>query len=224
VTIKIQNTNTVKSQTHCLVYGPSKSGKTRLIPTSPQPIICSTDNGLSSIREHQIPFVECKTYAEVQEFVEWVMKSPDSKKFQTIVFDDLTEIGEQILIAEKPKHKNLMQAYGALNDEINFLIRKLRNLQDQNVVFICKQERIKDEATGGLIYGPKIPGQAVSQALPYLVGEVYHTEVWVDPKDSKSYEVLRTKRNNQCDAGSRSGKLGELELANLGAIFQKVVS
>ncbi len=222
--MQILTTQSVRPTTHCLVYGPAKCGKTRLIPTCPNPIVCSTDEGLSSIREYNIPYVRVTNWQQFLEFKLWVMTNKDAKQFQTVVIDDLTELCELFLIMEKPKHKNLMQAYGQLNDDINIIIRDLRGITDRNCVFICKQERIKDESTGGLIYGPKIPGQAIGPMLPYILGEVYHAEIWVDPTTRIEYPVLRTKRNNYCDAGSRSGKLGELEGMDLGAIFAKVMS
>lgn len=211
-------------QTHCLIYGQAKTGKTRLIPTAPNPIVCNADNGLSSIREHNLPFVNCFDWAAVMEFSKWILESKEANQFETVFFDDLTEIAEQFLVKEKPKHKNLMQAYGELNDSMMKFVRDMRNSPTKNIVFICKQERIKDETTGGLIYSPAIPGKAVAPMLPYLWGEVYHMESWTDPTTNVRHEVLRTKGNDQYVAGSRSGKLGEIEFANLGAIFQKVKS
>lgn len=220
----ILTTQSLRAQTHCLIYGPAKSGKTRLALTAPAPIICDLDKGLSSVREANLPYVQCGSYSQYLAFHKWVTTSPQAKQFQTIIIDDLTELAELFLIDEKPKHKNLMQAYGALNDAMMLLIRELRALQDKNVVLLCKQERVKDETTGGLIYGPKIPGQAVGPMLPYLVGEVYHIEKWTNPEDKQTYDVLRTVRDNSVDAGSRSGKLAPIEYANLAHVFAKVMS
>lgn len=222
--MQIQTTDKVKVSTHCLVYGPPKSGKTRLIPTCPAPIVCDTDDGLSSVRQHSIPFVKCRSWAEVQEFVRWVLGSKETKDFKTVIYDDFTEMAELFLMAEKPKHKNLMQAYGELNDTMMAFIRDMRKVEGKHIVFICKQDRIQDMSTGALIYAPYVPGKAIPQMLPYLLGEVYHMETWTNPQDQSVYEVLRCKANVQFSAGSRSGKLNDLEMADLGAIFQKIVS
>jgi hypothetical protein len=222
--MQILTTQALRAQTHCLIYGPAKSGKTRLALTAPNPIICDMDKGLSSIREANLPYIACPTFTAYMAFHRWVCTSPEAKPFQTIIIDDLTELAELFLVDEKPKHKNLMQAYGALNDTMMLLIRELRALPDRNVVLLCKQEKIKDESTGALIYGPKIPGQAVGPMLPYLMGEVYHIEKWTDPNTKQTHDVLRTQRDNSVDAGSRSGKLGVFEFANLTNIFAKVMS
>lgn len=208
---------------HCLIYGRAKTGKTRLIPTAPNPVICSADSGLESIRQFNLPYHPVKTYADYLKFEQYAA-SGQLSQFQTVALDDLTEIAEIFLKEEKPRHKNLMQAYGALNDEMMRVVRFWRNQEKFTSVIICKQERIKDESTGGLIYAPCIPGKAVAPMLPYLFGSVYHMETWTDPQSSQSYEVLRTKQNSQYEAGDRSGKLAELEMANLSHIFQKVLS
>lgn len=208
---------------HCLVYGRAKSGKTRLIATAPNVVICSTDEGLSSIRQHNLPFVRVTTWAEYLAFEKAVIRG-ELSQFQTVAIDDLTELANIFLVNERPKHKNLLQAYGALNDEMMRVIRFWRNRQDLTSVIICKQERIKDESTGGMIYSADIPGKAVAPQLPYLFGSVYHMEEWIDPATNQRHEVLRCKQNPQFDAGDRSGKLNELEPANLTHIFAKVLS
>lgn len=195
-----------------------------MIPTCPNPIVCSTDNGLSSIREFNIPFVECNFWKEVDDFITWILKSNEAKKFDSFILDDLTEAAEQILKEEKPKTKNIKQAYGTLNDCIQGLIRDLRTIKDKSVVLICKQERFINEMNGAISYGPLIPGKAVNQQLCNLLGEIYHTETFFEQATGVTHEVLRTKANDQYEAGSRSGKLFELEPANLGYIFQKVMS
>lgn len=223
--MQIQSTKSVKVLPHCLVYGPAKSGKTRLIPTCPRPFVCSTDNGLSSIRDTDTPFVAIRSWHQFQsEFLPWVF-SKSSEQFHTIIIDDITELAEQFLVEEKPRHKNLMQAYGQLNDEFMALIRKLRELP-KYLMIIAKQDKIKDEITGGMIYSPMFPGKAVAPMLPFLFGEIYHMESYTDPKTNVQTPTLRTKRDqyNQYDAGSRSGKLAEIEVANIGNIFTKIMS
>jgi hypothetical protein len=181
------------------------------------------DEGLSVLRSSNLPFHRCTTFNDYLVF-ENAAKTGDLNKFDTVCLDDLTELAELFLVTEKPKHKNLMQAYGALNDEMMRIIRFWRNQTNFIVVMICKQERIKDESTGGLIYAPCIPGKAVAPMLPYLLGSVYHMEEWIDPKTQIGTGVLRCKRNSQYEAGDRSGKLAELELANLNNIFTKSLS
>lgn len=222
--MQIYTTNTVKVTPCVVLYGPAKSGKTRMIPTCPAPFIISSDRGLASIRDKNIDFAPVASYTQFKEAIAFA-KSSAANKYQTIVIDDLSEVAEQFLVEEKPKHKNLMQAYGVLNDEMMKIIREFRSIA-KFIVLICKQDKIKDETTGGLLFAPYIPGQAVQKMLPFLVDEVYHMESWTDTTTGTTYEVVRTKRDaqNQYEAGSRSGKLGEIEFANFTDIFQKILS
>lgn len=223
--MKIQSTGNLKATAASLVYGPSGCGKTRLALTAPNPIIFDFDDGLASIKEGNLPFYGCRSWKDGLEAFNWIIKSEEVKKYGCVFLDDFTEAAEQLLAAERPKHTNLMQAYGVLNNELMKWIRLLRE-SPVPIVFLCKQDRNKDDLTGGMIYGPMIPGRAIPLQLPYLLGEVYHMEEWVDPKDQARYEVLRCKRDaaNQFDAKSRSGKLAEIELANMTNIFTKVLS
>ena len=220
--MQLQSTNTVTVQPHAIIYGPAKSGKTRLIPTLEAPVICSTDLGLASIREHNLPFFECTKWDQVAEFMQWV-RTGGAHQFKTIVFDDLTEMCDLYLLKALRATKDGRQAYGLMQDEIMAFIREVRALHGATVVMLCKEERIQD-ANLNLIYSPRIPGKAVAPMLAYLVGQIYRMETYTDPATGKVHEVLRCKRNSMCEAGDRSGKLSEIEFADLGAINRKVMS
>lgn len=222
MTIQLQSTHSVEIMPHCIVYGPAKIGKTRLIPTCDTPVVCSCDEGLMSIRQHNIPFVRATNWDQIAEFIAWV-KSGGAKQFKTIVFDDLTELASLWLVKHLPRYKDGRQAYGDLADELLAFIRAMRIYQGSTIVWLCKQERIQNDRME-LIYSPMIPGRATAPLLAYLVGQIYHMELWTDPNTNQVHEVLRCKRTNEIEAGDRSGKLAEIEFANLGAIIAKVLS
>jgi len=219
--MQLQSTNSVTVQPHAIVYGPAKSGKTRLIPTCESPVICSTDQGLASIREHNLPFVECNTWKQVLEFRQWV-KGSQSAQFKTIVYDDLTELASLYLLEALKATSHGQKAYGMMQDEIMAFIREVRTIHTATVIMLCKEERIQDQHKN-LIYAPMIPGKAVAPMLAYMLGQIYRMETYTD-SEGKVFEVLRCKRNSSCEAGDRSGKLSEIEFANLGAINAKVMS
>lgn len=220
--MQLQSTNSVIVQPHAIVYGPAKCGKTRLIPTCEAPVICSTDMGLASIRQHNIPFVECNTWDKVAQFMTWV-RGGGAKQFKTIVFDDLTEMASLYLEKALKATTHGQKAYGMMADEILGFIREVRVMQGATVIMLCKQERTQNEQHE-LIYGPMIPGKAVNPLLSYLVGQIYHMETWTDSNSGQVHEVLRCKRNSTIEAGDRSGKLNEIEFAHLGQINQKILA
>lgn len=220
--MQLKSTNTIEISPHCILFGAAKSGKTRQIPTLEAPVICSTDQGLTSIREHNLPCKECNTWDEVVEFMNWC-KTAAAAQFKTIVFDDLTEMASLYLIKALAANKDGRKAYGQMGEEVLAFLRSMRQLKTHTVVIICKEERVQNDK-GELLYSPMIPGKSIQPLLPYMVGQIYHMELYTDPATNQSYEVIRTKRNNQVEAGDRSGKLLELETANLGMIMQKVMS
>lgn len=190
-------------------------------------MVADFDHGLSSLRGYKIPYVTMEKWTDLDWFYDQCI-GPWIGKVKTIIIDDLTAMGEMYLKDALPRHKNKMQAYGELNEWALDQIHRFRKLTDIGyyVVFLCKEEKVTDHTTGGLLWGPAFPGKAVQQMLDYLVEEVYHFELWTDPNEpdptKNVHRVLRTKRTNQIAAGSRFGKLGEIEYANLQQIYQKM--
>jgi len=193
-----------------------------MIPTCASPVVCDTDGGLASIREFNVPFMSCRTYDEVVNFKAW-LGSAEAKQFQTVVFDDFSEICAIYLKKALSTAKDGRQAYGNMADEMLAFLRSIRDITTHTVVLICKEERIKNQNLA-LVYAPMVPGNAVQPFLPYLVGQVYRMETYHDQASGQTYPAIRCQKNDNCEAKDRSGKLAELEQANLGNIIAKVLS
>lgn len=227
--MQIQTTKNSKVNPVVLVYGPSKIGKTNLARTCDSPIIADVDMGLSSLRDTDIPFLTIRKPDDMKDFLNQAKGNfgyAQGEGFKTIFVDDLTELGMMWLRLNKASFKNPMKAYGELGDWALNLIYELRALSEYgyNVVFLCKEEKVQDANTGGLVWSPSFPGKAIQNMLDYLVGEVYHMEQFVDPNDETQtkHRVFRTLRNPQIAAGSRYGGFGELEFADLGSMFTRM--
>ena len=226
MTITLESTASIKLQPHCIVYGPAKSGKTRLIKTLSKPVICNTDFGLGVINDVQLPKHDCKKWDDVVKFMDWVRKG-GAKEFSEIVFDDLTEMCQLYLDKAFRATSNAgnkahgQQVYGAMADEILAFIREVRHFDNCTVVLLCKESRIQDE-NKRFVYAPMVPGRAVNPLLAYLVGQIYRMDTLVH--EGKTHECLRCKRTETYEAGDRSGKLHPTEQAHLGNIIAKVRS
>jgi len=229
--MQIQTTKNSTVSPVVLVYGAAGVGKTYLANPSEceAPIVADVDMGLSSLRAFDVPFVSIKNPSDIEKFIEQAKQNfgyPKEKGFKTIILDDLTELGMLWLRTNKASFKNPMQAYGALADWSMKIIHDFRAFTELgfNVVFLCKEEKIQDATTGGLIWSPQFPGKQIQGMLDYLVGEVFHMEIYVDPADEnqQKHRVFRTVRTPQIAAKSRYGKFGELEYANLNSIFSRM--
>jgi len=188
------------------------------------PLICSVDKGLESIRQYDIPCVECDTWDHVAAFNQFVYSdSAEKKKYREFVYDDLTEAAGLYLVKCLLANKDGRKAYGQMGEEMMYFFRAIREQREHIAVLLCKEERVQNNK-GELLYSPMLPGQALQPMVPYMFGQIYHMELWTHPETQQIHEVLRCKRNQQIEAGDRSGKLAEIEYADLGAINRKIMS
>lgn len=224
--MQIQYTNkiSVKDGVKTVVYGRSGSGKTRLSATAPRPIILSAEKGLLSLRKINIPYIDISTYKELVDGYNWIMKSGDSKKYDTICLDSCSEIAEVVLAEESKKNKDPRKAYGETQQQMYSMIRSFRDLEQRNVYFIAKEMLIATEGfDGGKRAVPIMPSDKLQQQLPYFFDLVLHLFVGKDTQ-GKEYEALHCKTGTGWEAKDRSGNLDEIEYADLSYIFKKATA
>lgn len=207
-----------------LAYGHPGAGKTSLCATTGgNPVIISAESGLLSLRHHDIPVIEVSSIADVHEAYQFLTESDDAKHFDWICLDSISEIAEQVLNFEKKNSKDPRQAYGALAEQMQDLIRAFRDMPGRNVYFSCKMERIKDEATGSLLYGPAMPGAKLGQQIGYFFDEVFVLRA-EKADDGQIYRTLQTSGDYNYIAKDRSGALELYEEPNLAAIAAKITT
>lgn len=224
--IKLQSTadickiNGVK----CLVYGEAGSGKTTLISTAPRPVIFSSESGLLSLRKFNIPYIPINSMKDLEEAYLWAFQSKEAKQFDTIALDSVSDIAEIDLAKEKSANKNGMKAYLETQDNVIKMIRGFRDIPEKNVYFSAKQGNNKDGTTGGMYFGPLMPGQQLGVQLPYLFDELFQLATFVDPANPSIVQrALRCIKDNQFQAKDRSGALDMWEMPNLTDIFNKIM-
>lgn len=220
----IQNTAEISTNVaiKAVLYGGAGIGKTRQVLTVPEPIILSAEEGLMSVRGANIPFTRISTMEHVLNFYQWCLRDPAARRFHTVYMDSVSEIAEVCLNSEKAKNKDPRKAYGEAQDRMIDIIRSFRDMATHHVVMVAKMERIKDEMTGALLYGPMFPGQKLPQQVPYFFDEVFYLYDYKDPATQQTTQWIKTRANAQFIAKDRSGNLLEDEPANLGRIFHKI--
>ena len=204
-----------------LLYGAAGSGKTVTCATTGEStLIISAEAGLLSIKDApgDIKIVEVSTSAQVEEVLDYLEQKGTPA---WVCIDSISEIGEIILAEEMSKTKNGIKAYGELAIISTALIKRFRALHC-NVVMTAKLERTKDDAA--VLYGPSMPGQRMSQQIPYFFDLVCAMRVGHHPKDSeKMLREIQTNRDGQWEAKDRSGKLGIFEPQNLAELKKKIL-
>ena len=218
--MKITNTKEVSARyVKVLVHAPAGSGKTRLCATTGgKPIILSAESGLLSLAGEDIDVIEIKSMQDLYDAFAFLQ---NDTTYDWVCLDSITEIAEVLLATERGKTKDVRQAYGELQTQMMHLLRGFRDLP-KNIYFSAKQEHVKDEVTGGMIFGPSAPGTKVGPAMPYLFDLVFALHNWKD-EEGNVQRALQTQRDAQYEAKDRSGKLDMIEPADLGAIYSKIV-
>jgi energy-coupling factor transporter ATP-binding protein EcfA2 len=205
----------------CLVHGPSGSGKTTLCSTTGEPtIIISAESGLLSLRGFDIPVLEVKTLDELYEAYAYVAGEAGAQ-YSWVCLDSISEIAEVVLNHEKKTAKDPRQAYGSLAEKMTDLIRAFRDLPGRNVLFLCKQEKSKDEQTGAMLYGPSMPGNQLKNGLAYFFDEVLALRVEKDAEGNPT-RWLQAQRDYNYESKDRSGALDMFEQPNIANIAAKI--
>ena len=200
--IKIQNTADIEFVgVKCIIYGGAGVGKTRTIATAPSPIIISAEEGLLSLMEVEIPYIEVKTLQDLDDVYN-LLKKDAGQTYKTIGLDSLSEIAETLIAQELPKHKDGRQAYAALAQAMIPMLKKFRDLKGVNTVFSCKKIDVKDEETGTVTTELMLPGNVLSNQVPYIVDELFYMDV-----DRKGIPFLQVKPSRKVFAKDRSGAL-----------------
>lgn len=166
--IKFTTTKAASKYIKCLVYGESGRGKTWLIKTAPNPLIISAEGGLLTLGDCNFPVIEIKTYDDLVEAYDFIMTDEKAKKFETICFDSISDVAENVISDLKKEYADPRQAYGDMADKILAMVKKFRDIPDRHVYIIAKEKRVKDEYTGITSWQPSAPGQQIGPALPYL--------------------------------------------------------
>lgn len=209
--VEIKSTKEVTSDgLKVLVYGPSGAGKTTLIKTLPNPIIISSERGLLSIADSDLPYIDIKTEADLRNALKFC-KSKDCM-YDSIALDSLTDIAEVILAEAQGMVKDGRQAYGILLVTMSAFIRSFKTIQGKHI-YMTAQEEVK-EVNGIDMTRPKMPGQALTAALPYAFDEVFRLS-----SDRKGVRSLLTEQTATKIAKDRTGKLAKEIDPDLGLVI-----
>lgn len=230
--LQIQSTNEIDSQKiNCVIYGLSGAGKTSLAKTLAgyKPLIISAEGGLLSIRGSGIDFLDLtrdgtalvprdKRADRIREVYQYLLTPEAREKYDTIVIDSLTEIGQCVQESVKKEFPNANQAlpmWGEYGNRMRDLVKAFRDLPGFNVVFISLSKISKDE--NGRRFSEFDIAGSISDKLPGFLDLVLYLRVNTD-----GLRELVCQPTDSILAKDRSGKLDKVEPANLGFLFNKI--
>lgn len=220
-----------------VVHGAAGMGKTMLAASCPKPLLILTEKtGADSLTEenirkvygnqkgitYDIPVVEAYSTADIEKAINFARESDE---YQTIVIDSVSELSKLRLKEERPNHKNQLQAYGMMAEDVDNLLRSMRD-DDKNWLFLFQSgvfEVYSDDGEASHTqFVPGFEGQKLKVDFPYLLGDVYCMVAEFDDEGIEK-RMLRTRQGDTVFySKNRRGKLKELEPPHIGRIFWKL--
>ena len=179
--------------------------------------------GLLSIKDKDnVTAIEVKEAHEIEEIAQ--LLESGQLDYDTVCLDSVTEMSEILLASEKQKSKDPRRAYGEVIEIMTKTMRRFRDLKI-HVIFVAKEDKIRDEQTGMFTYQPMMVGAKLPVQIPYFFDEVLVLRVFEEENEEGKKVTnrwLQTTLGANYTAKDRSGKLDTFEEPNLTHIINKL--
>lgn len=203
-----------------IAYGGPGSGKTPLVMTAPRPVMLVVEPGMLSMkRAANIPAFEAYTAPKIYEFFDWLYKSNETKNFDTVCIDSLSQMAEVILAEMLVKHSHGLKAYGAMSEMVMKHLNNLYYMPQKHMYLIAKQGI--EEVDGVTKRKPFFPGKDLNVKVPHMFDLIMHIDKVMIPGMAGLHKAIRTAGTPGIEARDRSGLLAEFEPPDLTALFKK---
>ena len=207
-----------------LVFGASGAGKTTLCATAPgKTLIISMEAGLLSIKDKDnVTAIEVKEASEIEENAQ--LLESGKLDYDTVCLDSVTEMSEILLASEKARSKDPRRAYGEVIEVMTRTMRRFRDLKI-HVIFVAKEDKIRDEQTGVFHHQPMMVGAKLPVQIPYFFDEVLALRTFTEENEDGKKIInrwLQTTIGDNYTAKDRSGKLETFEEPNLTHVINKL--
>jgi len=183
----------------CLIYGASGTGKTTFWGSAENVIFASSEDGLLSIADKQVPFAKIETLEQLKQLRDFLRN--DKHNFETLVIDSITDINERIKkwIEEKTWKAMEKNMWAELSDKIKWILFDIK-LIDMNIIIIAQEKYEKD-------------GDNIKKIIPSLNGKLaseicyFMDIVWYIHIDKEWERRLITSQNEQTLSKDRTKKI-----------------
>lgn len=210
-----------------LIFGATKTGKTLLAATLPanEVLLVNTENNLDSLYGADINTVNCQSHDEFMEILDAIIAKNITPKW--LYLDSISDLMTKVFNELKKEIKDGRQVYAAFEEKYGDMIAKFKSLPC-NIVAIARQTQVKDEITGGMIFGAALPWAKLQSDLPYNFSAVLATRT-AKGEDGSDYYSIQCHPDSQYAVGVRTqfGKpnpLSNYEEPDLEAIHKKITS
>lgn len=214
-----------------VLYGPPKSGKTTFAAGLGKPLIVDFDDGVLSLRDLGVPYVQPRSWEEVLSLTTDIrsgkLREKGEVEYNHVVWDAHSSFYTVVMKAVLRLSKRMqpqIQDWGLANDRAKLIydqMLKCRVDQQFHFTLICHEKVDKDESTGRLVGGINAT-PALANLVPAMFDEMYLLQTSVGPNNAVKRGIW-TVQNGFYPAGTRSaGRLAPVEDADFAAIYNKI--
>lgn len=183
----------------CVIYWASGTGKTTFWWSAENVIFASSEDGLLSIADKQVPFAKIETLEQLKQLRDFLQK--EEHQFETLVIDSITDINERIKkgIEEKTGRKMEKNMWAELSDKIKGILFDIKNI-DMHIIIIAQEKFEKD-------------GDEIKKIIPSLNGKLaneicyFMDVVWYIYIDEEWERRLITSQNDKYLSKDRTKKI-----------------
>jgi len=203
-----------------IVYGPPGSSKTPTINTAPRPVLLACEPGLLSMRGSQVPTYQAFDARSLDEFFAWLFNSNETKAFDTVGIDSISQMAEIYLIDAKRNNKHGLKAYGEMAENSLKHLEKLFYMPYKHTYLIAKESSTNDN--GIVQRRPYFPGQQLPTEVPHKFDCILRLAIHNVPGVGQT-KAFRCQGSLEEMARNRTGTLNEFEEPDFGALIKKAM-
>ncbi len=204
-----------------IIYGAPGSGKTPLINTAPRPLLLACEPGLLSMRNSTVLTYQGYTVTEIDEFFKWFFNSEETKNFDTLAIDSISQMADIYLQEALRTNKHGLKAYGEMATRSMEHLRGIYYTRNKHAYLTAKESSNNDN---GLHYRkPYMPGQQLPVEVSHLFDEILHLGLQNIPGVG-THKGFRCNASIDTLARDRTGMLNEFEPPHFGKLVERCMS
>lgn len=211
----------IKYGVKAIIYGSPGTGKTPIAGTAPRPVLLACEPGLLSMRHSNVPTWTGFTAATIDEFFEWFFKSNETKAFDTLAIDSVSQMCEIYIKHFTKPGKHGLQVYGDMATKVMEYLDKIYYFPQKHAYLISKESVVDMNGIKRKI--PYFPGRELPVRIPHLYDEVLHLNTHPIPGVGERLS-FRCKGTLDVMARDRTDMLSEYEPPDFGVIVKKCMS
>lgn len=201
-----------------IVYGGAGTGKTPLLNTAPRPLLLACEPGLLSMRGSTIPTYEAYTAARIDEFFKWFFNSAETKNYDTLGVDSVSQMADIYLQDAAKTIKHGLQQYGEMATKTMGHLRTLYFTRQKHTYLICKEEIVNFNNTQ--YKRPYFPGKQLDTDIPFMFDVITNLAKVPIPNVGEQL-AFRCIGSYDVMARNRVGTLNEFEPPDFSNIVNK---